>query len=255
MAALESALLLHSSSFSGMDPRSLDLAEQQLVVCAKGCKGGEVGDAYEYILQHGITFEEHLRYDPHPYSGYFNAEDEDEDEDEDDFSPFSSSRSSLSLLSSGTCSEELHQELLLEEDEEEEDYDDDYSSLEDPSSSPSPPKIIYPLEGYCWLKDNTDLEMKLALLSHGPLYVSMNADDSGIASAEFEGGAVNASHCNSDPLNHSVLLVGYTEDTWILKNSWGRDWNGDGYFEVVQGRQMCGINREMAWPLLKKNVF
>lgn len=231
MAALESALLLHDPQ--RFDPYSLDLAEQQLILCADGCKGAEVSHAFEYILKYGITFEEDLHYDPHPYSEIF-AEEVGEGE-----SAFSTD---TFFESTSTCSKTLHRVILQDEDADE-DKKDSYSS-----------RIIYPLEGYCWLPENTDLQMKQALLTFGPLYVSMNAGDSGIASAEYMGGAVNASHCDPHKLNHSVLLVGYTaRGTWILKNSWGRSWNGDGYFEVVQGRGMCGINQEMAWPLLKSS--
>jgi C1A family cysteine protease len=28
----------------------------------------------------------------------------------------------------------------------------------------------------------------------------------------------------SDSVNHAVLLVGYTENYWIIKNSWGTTW-------------------------------
>jgi C1A family cysteine protease len=37
---------------------------------------------------------------------------------------------------------------------------------------------------------------------------------------------------------HVVSVVGYKgNDYWICKNSWGRDWNGDGFFQVAQGKQ------------------
>ena len=35
-----------------------------------------------------------------------------------------------------------------------------------------------------------------------------------------------------DPVNHAVLLVGYTPDYWIIKNSWGDNWGEDGYIRV-----------------------
>jgi hypothetical protein len=36
---------------------------------------------------------------------------------------------------------------------------------------------------------------------------------------------------------HVVLIVGYNGNkSWICKNSWGTDWNGDGYFLVEQGK-------------------
>ncbi len=38
-------------------------------------------------------------------------------------------------------------------------------------------------------------------------------------------------HCNpaSRVIDHSVLLVGYTETEWIVKNSWDKNWGVNGY--------------------------
>ena len=36
----------------------------------------------------------------------------------------------------------------------------------------------------------------------------------------------SASNFNND---HTVLLVGYTETEWIIKNSWGAGWGLNGY--------------------------
>ena len=41
--------------------------------------------------------------------------------------------------------------------------------------------------------------------------------------------------------NHAVVIAGYNDagGYWIVKNSWGANWNGDGYFKVGYGE--CGI--------------
>ena len=62
--------------------------------------------------------------------------------------------------------------------------------------------------------------------------------------------------CTDDSgTNHAVVIVGYneTENYWIVRNSWGSNWNGDGYFKVGCGE--CGIETYVyyaalcAWPL------
>jgi hypothetical protein len=42
-----------------------------------------------------------------------------------------------------------------------------------------------------------------------------------------------------------VVLAGYSDagDYWIVKNSWGSSWNGDGYFKVGYGE--CFIENEV----------
>lgn len=49
--------------------------------------------------------------------------------------------------------------------------------------------------------------------------------------------------CNSSNLkvDHSVLLVGYTETEWIVRNSWGPFWGIDGfaYISRTAGENCC----------------
>jgi hypothetical protein len=42
-------------------------------------------------------------------------------------------------------------------------------------------------------------------------------------------------------MNHGVIIVGYndTGGYWIVKNSWGSSWNGDGYLKLGYGE--CAI--------------
>ena len=39
--------------------------------------------------------------------------------------------------------------------------------------------------------------------------------------------------CSSnDPVDHAVLIVGYTADYWIVKNSWGTSFGDNGFIYV-----------------------
>ncbi len=77
------------------------------------------------------------------------------------------------------------------------------------------------------------------LVAYGPLSVSIRASN------WFWDGDVL--RCSLDaPTNHAVIVLGY-QDTpgvgsggyWIVKNSWGSTWNGDGYVKIGYGE--CSI--------------
>ena len=67
------------------------------------------------------------------------------------------------------------------------------------------------------------------LLQDGPLNIALSADN-----WEYYGSGVFS--CPSwAGVNHAVLLVGYTEEYWIVKNEWGSDWGEDGYIRIAKG--------------------
>ncbi|OTF73053.1 Group 1 mite allergen-like protein (Cysteine protease) [Euroglyphus maynei] len=94
-----------------------------------------------------------------------------------------------------------------------------------------------------YLKDD---DIRNALVAFGPLYVAVNADR---LSKNYRGGIINDRSCSTQ-VNHAILLVGYTSRAWILKNSWGSSWGERGYFRLARGQNMCGINTEIAYPIV-----
>jgi len=91
--------------------------------------------------------------------------------------------------------------------------------------------------------------MQSYLYNYGPLAVSINA-----APLQYYTGGIinlNASYCpNSiDDLDHAVNIVGYGTDSstgfnyWIVRNSWGSSWGENGYFRIIRGYSVCGINQ------------
>jgi len=48
-------------------------------------------------------------------------------------------------------------------------------------------------------------------------------------------------------INHAILAVGYTAQYWIVKNSWGTSWGSSGYIFMARGKNLCGINTNLAW--------
>jgi len=76
--------------------------------------------------------------------------------------------------------------------------------------------------------------IKNKLINKGPLAVALRM------SGSFDSN--NVYRCSPDsPVNHAVVIAGYNNagNYWIVKNSWGPTWNGDGYFKVGYGE--CSI--------------
>jgi len=85
-------------------------------------------------------------------------------------------------------------------------------------------------------------QIKQYLVDRGPLAVAMGVGSS------YGGGfdAQGVYRCTNDSVvNHAVVIAGYSDagGYWIVKNSWGATWNGDGYFNVGYGE--CAIE---TWP-------
>jgi len=50
-------------------------------------------------------------------------------------------------------------------------------------------------------------------------------------------------------LNHAILAVGYTDQYYIVKNSWGTSWGVSGYVHMIRGKNMCGVASEPSVPV------
>ena len=61
----------------------------------------------------------------------------------------------------------------------------------------------------------------------------------------YKGGVIQAEDCGKDP-HHAVLVVGYSKNFWIIKNSMGTSWGGGGYAYVDRGKNACGIDSTYA---------
>lgn len=81
------------------------------------------------------------------------------------------------------------------------------------------------------------IAVKTALVNDGPIWVGL------YMSSSFD--ASDIMRCNKTgdkTINHAVVIVGYNDvgGYWIVRNSWGADWRGDGYFKVGYGE--CNID-------------
>ena len=76
-----------------------------------------------------------------------------------------------------------------------------------------------------------------AAVNEGPVSVVIN----GNWFSSYTSGVANPDCESQIPVFASVLVVGYTSQYWIVKNSLGMSWGESGYFNIVRGQNACGI--------------
>ncbi|MCK5511084.1 hypothetical protein KAI65_06130, partial [Candidatus Parcubacteria bacterium] len=93
-------------------------------------------------------------------------------------------------------------------------------------------------------------KMKIHLTNNGPISALMQMLQSGNGFVE------SIFKCNPDitpisisTLDHVVLITGYNDidKYWVVKNSWGAGYDGNGYFKV--GYNECGIEMYISYPI------
>jgi len=108
------------------------------------------------------------------------------------------------------------------------------------SSNTSPVKTT----GYGHVTAKSPSAMQSALNSH-VLSVAIEADQ--LSFQLYSGGVFSNSNCGTN-LDHATNVVGWnsSNNTWIMRNSWGTSWGDKGYMnvEIKSGNGICGIQME-----------
>merc|ERR1719510_681193 len=95
----------------------------------------------------------------------------------------------------------------------------------------------------------SDNESQLAkAATQQPVSVAIEADQPGFQ--HYKSGVFDST-CGTK-LDHGVLVVGYTSDAWIVKNSWGASWGESGYIRMKRGvskKGICGIAMQPSFPI------
>lgn len=107
--------------------------------------------------------------------------------------------------------------------------------------------------GYVTIPKN-ERALAEAVATKGPISVIIDSDHESIQM--YESGIYYEPKCDSNNLDHAVLVVGYDtdkngKDYWIVKNSWGENWGNKGYIHMARGRgNNCGIASRALYPTI-----
>jgi C1A family cysteine protease len=66
------------------------------------------------------------------------------------------------------------------------------------------------------------------LATEGPILTRLDVDEAWY-NARVTNGHLDHYQKPKEPAGHAVALVGYTPDTFIVQNSWGKDWGDEGF--------------------------
>jgi cathepsin L len=89
--------------------------------------------------------------------------------------------------------------------------------------------------------------IKKALCDHGPLIAAVAATDKFIAykPGDYPDRVFQEPNIGVDAVNHAIMIVGWTDKGWIVRNSWGTTWGDQGYILVAYGSNCIGYGA--AW--------
>jgi cathepsin L len=78
--------------------------------------------------------------------------------------------------------------------------------------------------------------------------VSVAIDASHNSFQLYKSGIYYEAACSSSRLDHGVLAIGYGDDYFLVKNSWGTSWGQAGYIQMARNRNNnCGIATQAAY--------
>lgn len=89
------------------------------------------------------------------------------------------------------------------------------------------------VDGYVTLPTNDADALATALANIGPIAVSVAASQF----SYYGGGIFNGcTGSTGAEINHAVQAVGYSEDYWLIRNSWGSSWGESGYIKLSRSQ-------------------
>ncbi|KAG3119344.1 hypothetical protein PI125_g2048 [Phytophthora idaei] len=100
------------------------------------------------------------------------------------------------------------------------------------------------ITGYETVDDASGLATRVA---QQPVIVAVASGNN--AWKQYTGGVISS--CDTSELDHAVVVVGYTDSEWKIRNSWGDSWGEEGYIRLERTSDStgtCGMYGDMSYP-------
>ena len=95
------------------------------------------------------------------------------------------------------------------------------------------------------------------LATEGPILTRLDVDDTWYDATDKHG-ILNEYHKPPQPAGHAVAIVGYTENRFIVRNSWGTSWGDNGFayasIPYAPGRLHRGLRHHGIRRLLNEEI-
>ena len=117
----------------------------------------------------------------------------------------------------------------------------DGKSITESQCMPSTGPVWFELQTFAHEFDVSSSTLEEYLWRYGPVVTNIRLDR--LAS---EDGNIDESSCEKrSNMHHSVAIVGYTGDHFIVKNSWGSKWGQNGYGKISKKTRACGFMKQI----------
>jgi len=109
-------------------------------------------------------------------------------------------------------------------------------------------------KGFVDIPSGSEEQLMHAVATIGPVSVAIDASKESYQF--YASGVYYEPDCDSESLDHAVLVVGYGtteqgENYWLVKNSWGTTWGEQGYIKMARNKgNHCGIATSASYPLV-----